>query len=126
MKTAWESLRILLVIALTRKYASKLGKGKSKAVAAFILSVLSHKVLQQALDKILKVVFGYDALNVMDTYFQIDKPLTHCNSIAICRFERFDAQRMKQFLKTTFTDIMPRSKHKLVQMFGRWYFAPLT
>ena len=126
MKTAFELARILLVIALTRKYASKLGKGRSKAVAAFILSVLSHKVMQQAVDKALKVVFGYDASNVLDNYFQIDKPLTHCNPIAVCRFERFDAQKMKQFLKTTFVERLPRGKSKLVEVFGRQYYAPLT
>ena len=95
MRGIWESLRILLVVALTRKYAKSMGKSNTKAVAAFILSILSHKVLQRVIDKILKVVFGYEATNVMDNFFQIDKPLKHCNSIAVCRFEKFDAQKMK-------------------------------
>lgn len=126
MRGVWESLRILLVIALTRKYAKKLGRGNANRLAAFILSILSHKVLQNALDKILQVVFNYEPTTVMDEWFSIDKPRSHSNSISVTRLEKVDGKKFKLWLRDEFTAILPRAQHKLVTLFGRKYYAPLT
>ena len=40
-------------------------------LAAFILSVLSHNVLQRALDKVLKVCFGYEPTTIMEERLEL-------------------------------------------------------
>lgn len=78
------------------------------------------------MDKVLKVCFGYEPTTVMDEWFAIDKARSHSNSLSVSRFERFDAQKMKVFLRDKFCEVLPRAKHKLVTLFGRHYYAPLT
>jgi hypothetical protein len=60
------------------------------------------------------VIFSWEATNVMDNYFMIDKPETQTNSVAVSQFERFDGQKMKKFVHDELCAVLPRAKKRLI------------
>lgn len=96
-----------------------------RLTAILFYSSITQWLLIWSMEKLFEILYGWEPLSVMDSYFMMDKPETQSNSITISQFERFDAKKMKKWVHDQLCNILPRGKKRLIQRFGRWYYEPL-
>lgn len=128
MQYFWEATRIVQFFVLMYLFwpIASWGPIQVRLTAILTLSSITQFVLIKAMDMLFKILFGWESLSVMDSYFMIDRPESQTNVVAISEFEKFDAQKMKTWVHDKLCSTLPRGKKRLIQRFGRWYFEPMN
>lgn len=83
------------------------------------------KRVRKTWDWILLKAFKYHALDTLDEQFLFHANGRPPNVVIVLSTDKFEFAKMQEFLYSSMKDI-PRSRAKLVEFFGRVYYADMT
>lgn len=94
---------------------------------ALLLGAIVYQVIQKIIDKFLRIFMPlYDEdLLAFDELFLFD-PDSPSNAACIFRFPKFKPEVMLDFIRNQFAERLPKTKVKLVSIFGKFYWYKMS